>query len=1162
MNITNLLCELDIQGVKLWQENGQLKIRGPQSVLTSAITEQLRIHKEQIINLLLQYDNRGLTAEIKPLIPAIQDRYKPFPLTEIQQAYWVAFTGGFELGDITPHIYVELSRNDLVKQRLTRAWQQLIARHDVLRTVVLPSSEQQVLAETPDYEIQYSDFRQLNEQDKNAALETIRYTFSHQCFDPTHWPRFALHVVQITDSNFRIGVSLDLSAIDFVGILKLINELSQLYENPVVELPQLEITFRDYVLAEEKLRHTQLYKHSQQYWFDRIDSLPPPLQLPQAKQSSELKNYHFKNYTAILSAELCQVLHKRAKQFNITLSTLLLSAFAEILTLWSDSPRFTLNLTQYRRLSLHPQVNQIIGDSTSIILLAVDHTQQESFITRAQRLQQQIRQDLNYPYINGVTVLRELARRQQRFQQGSALMPVVFTSAIGLDASNLDSSSQNNFGERIYGISQTPQVWFDHQVFELGGNLYLCWDVIEELFPEGLISDMFAVYQEFLTALGNSEAIWHTLYRGLVPADQLAQRQIINSTQKPVSEGMLHTLFLQHVKQQPEASAIITTQRTLSYQELYQEANQIGHVLRQLGAKPNKLVAIVMEKGWEQVLAAYGILFSGAAYLPIDPELPQQRICQLLTNSEAKIVLTQPHLSEDIRWPEGILIRCIGNNDFIDADNSPLMDMQVPDDLAYVLYTSGSTGIPKGVMLDHRGPVNTILDVNQRFKMTKNDRVLALSAMSFDLSVFDIFGIHAAGGAIVIPDPSHRKDPGHWVDLMQQHKITFWNTVPALWQMLIEYLLPQPEKIPAYLKKVFLSGDWISLGIPAQIRSIWPQIEIVASGGGATEASIWNIFYLMDKVDPTWKRIPYGKPMNNSTFYVLNELLENRPVWAAGELYMGGIALAKGYWHDPEKTREKFIIHPITQERLYKTGDLGRYLPDGNIEILGRLDFQVKVNGYRIELSEIEAVLITHPQIDKAVVIYQNDGSNKQLIAYWIAKLAQAEPTEEDIKKYLLASLPEYMIPTVYIRLNELPLTTNGKLDKEALPKPQITAGKLSQKTAPQTEVETRIADIVCRTLNLSSNNNINIEDNLFDLGANSLNIVQLHAKLKTEFTQDIPIVEIFRHPTIRALAVYFTQADNSQPDIETIKVKMQKQKEFLAKQKTLRTKRVLKEET
>jgi amino acid adenylation domain-containing protein len=726
----------------------------------------------------------------------------------------------------------------------------------------------------------------------------------------------------------------------------------------------------------------------------------------------------------------------------------LLAAYVEVLKVWSKSPHFTINLTLFNRLPLHPQVNDIVGDFTSLTLLAVDSSGQEGFEVRARRIQEQLWEDLDHRYVSGVRVLRELNQRQ-----GGRLrtaMPVVFTSVLNQATSDQESSTPFNLGAagqeafgfvdsegEIYSISQTPQVWIDHQVGEQGGVLIFNWDAVEELFPEGLLDDMFDAYCRLLQRLADEDMAWQQTLRQLVPipTSQQEQQTAINATEAPISDELLHTLFTTQVKQRPNQEAVVSSRRRLTYRKLQRHSNFIHRWLQENGARPNQLVAVVMEKGWEQVAAVLGILSSGAAYLPIAADLPKERLWYLLEHGEVELVLTQSWWNTQLTWPEGIQRLCVdsvGEGE----DDSFLTPVQQQEDLAYVIYTSGSTGLPKGVMIDHRGAVNTILDINHRFGVKSEDRVLALSSLSFDLSVYDIFGTLAAGGTIVIPESSARRDPAHWAAVMTQEQVTIWNSVPALMEMLVEYLEGRDDLLPAFLRLVLLSGDWLPVTLPDRIKSLNSGLEIV-SLGGATEASIWSILYPIKEIDPTWKSIPYGKPMLNQRFYVLDEALEPCPVWVPGQLYIGGIGKAQGYWRDEAKTRASFITHPRTGECLYQTGDLGRYLPDGNIEFLGREDFQVKIQGYRIELGEIESTLIQHPSVQAGVVTTVGDlHGNKRLIAYIVLEQEIVSYTEE-LRHFLRTKLPEYMVPSTFVKLDALPLTPNGKIDRRALPTPK-----------------------------------------------------------------------------------------------------------------------------
>ncbi|MGL4618100.1 amino acid adenylation domain-containing protein [Chroococcidiopsis sp.] len=1125
MNLHLLLNALSNQGVKLAANGDSLAVDAPKGVLTTELRDSLIQHKAEILELLRQNSLNHTT--LPTIVPEPYNRYEPFPLTDMQHAFWMGRSGVFELGNVANHGYYEIEGKNLDLERLNAGLQKLIDRHDMLRAIVLPDGQQQILETVPPYQIEVLDLRGKEQKEIESEIEIIRDRLSHQVLPADRFPLFEFCVTLLDEARFRLHISYDLQIFDAWSLFRLFDEWFQLYQNPQLELQPLEISFRDYVLTEQKIQQIQLYERSQNYWLGRLDSLPPAPDLPLEKRPSELKQHLCKRYAGRMEQTQWQQLKQQAAQAGLTPSGVLLAAFTEILTVWSKNPKFTISLALFNRLSLHTQVNNLLGDFISVTLLSVDNSNSDPFTQRAFRLQQQLWQDLEHRYFSGVRVMRELARRKGT---APSAIPIVFTSTLGLDALGQETSTFSHFGKLVYGISQASQAWMDVQVWEEKGELTFNWDVVEELFPPGLIQDMFGAYCQLLKDLASSEAVWLETNRQLLPASQLEQRSLVNDTAAPISEQMLHTLFTTQVAARKNEPAVISSQRHLTYQELHELSNQVGHKLRSLGVSANHLVAVVMEKGWEQIVAVMGILAAGAAYVPIDPNLPQERREYLLKNSQVSIVLTQSWLKEKLADSKEIVI-CLDNQDIANESKQPLEPIQTPDNLAYLIYTSGSTGVPKGVTIAHRGVVNTIIDINQRFHVTPGDRVLALSSLSFDLSVYDIFGTLAAGGTIVVPDSCSDRDPAHWANAIVQHQVTIWNSVPALMQMMVDYAADNSQVL-ANLRLVLLSGDWLPLTLPAQIQALAKDVRVI-SLGGATEASIWSILYPIETVDPAWKSIPYGRPMVNQRFYVLNELLEPCPVWVAGELYIGGIGLALGYWQQEAKTAASFITHPRTGERLYRTGDLGRYLPDGNIEFLGREDLQVKIGGYRIELGEIESVLIQHPAVDKAVVVVAGQQLNeKRLVAYAVV---HQEIFCHELQCFLREKLPEYMIPSAFMYLESLPLSANGKIDRRALPNPEVLLQEFEIAYAPpQNQLEQTIVTVWQTVLNLEK---VGIDRNFFEIGGNSLAIAQVYTKLKTALPNEIEhytsIVDLFKYPTIRSLAKYLDQVQETVPEAE-----------------------------
>ncbi|MCP4119510.1 MAG: amino acid adenylation domain-containing protein [Desulfobacteraceae bacterium] len=964
-----LLANVENLGAKIWEEGGTLRYSAPKGIMTPDVLAEMSANKEGLLEFLR---NRTEGSSGLPRIIPDPDRlHEPFALTDLQSAYLVGRDSSFELGNISCHAYVEMEKDGVDVPRLEMAWRKLIQRHDMLRAVMLPGGMQRVLKEVPPYEIKVEDLRPLSSEKAGERLENTRNTMSHQVLDAGTWPLFELRVTHVSDQISRLHFSLDQLILDGFSIQLLFRDLNDFYDRPDAGPEPLAVSFRDYVLAEARIPDTQEYLRSKQYWEKRIPDLPPAPELPLAKSPDTVESPEFSHRRLCLDAAKWNSLKDKAVARGLTPSGTVLAAYADILSSWSKKQKFTLNMTLFNRLPLHEGVMDIIGEFTSVNLLEVDNSERNTFTQRAGRIQSRFWDDLDHRYYSGIQVIREIGRNMSG--SGSAAMPVVFTSTLGVSgAEDEDSFDPSRFGRVVYCITQTPQVWLDNQTFEENGALVCNWDAVEEIFPDGMLDDMFEAYETLLNALATDDGVWATVRRDYLPAGQSAARKKANDTGVPLSRDLLHTLFAERAVLAPDRTAVISSAVTLTYGELSAIAGRISGILREKNVKPNILVAVVMEKGWEQVAGVLGVLYAGAAYLPLDAAEPAQRLAALLEDGDVDIVLTQSWLEDTVSWPENIRRVHVDTLPKGVGKDLPEMPVRTPGDLAYVIYTSGSTGKAKGVMIDHQGAVNTILDVNRRFGVGPDDKVFGLSGLNFDLSVYDIFGTFAAGATLVLPDADKTREPAHWSSLVARHGISIWNSVPAFLQMLAEYAQNGRKDDFSSLRLTLLSGDWIPLDLPAQIQALAENVEIV-SLGGATEVSIWSVFHPVKDVLPGWKSIPYGRPLGNQRLYALSPFMEDCPDHVPGDLYIGGDGMALGYWKDEEKTAASFIIHPETGERLYRAGDMVRYFPGGTMEFLGREDFQIKLNGYRVELGEIESVLKEHPGIRDAVVTLTPD---------------------------------------------------------------------------------------------------------------------------------------------------------------------------------------------
>jgi pyochelin synthetase len=616
---------------------------------------------------------------------------------------------------------------------------------------------------------------------------------------------------------------------------------------------------------------------------------------------------------------------------------------------------------------------------------------------------------------------------------------------------------------------------------------------------------------------------------------------------------LIQDLFAQQAARTPGNPAVISTSRTLSYADLLSMSRGFGHRLLALGVRPNTLVAVVMDKGWEQIAGVLGTLEAGAAYLPIDANVPQERLRLLLEDGEVEVVLTQSWLDEKLPWPPNVTRLCIDREDPGTNRAEPLSRVQSPDDVAYVLYTSGSTGKPKGVMIGHRGLVNCILETNRTFGVGPNDRALAVTALHHDMSVYDIFGPLAVGGAIVMPDRDGTRSPDHWVELIDRHHVTVWNSVPTFMEMLLVHTAAHKLTVRDRLRLAFLGGDWIPLSAPERIRAHFGDVQVV-SVGGPTETTVWNIWYPVKEVQAEWKSIPYGHPIANTRYYVLDEQLQDCPRGEPGELCCSGVGLLKGYWRNDEQTRARAALHPRTGERIYRTGDRGRFMPDGEIEFLGRIDRQIKINGQRIELGEIEATLLRQSGVKQAVVDAIELDGQKKLAAYIVPENVpeNGQPLQaHQLRTALESFLPAYMIPSSFLMMESLPLNANGKVDRSLLPA-QVAAPvparnePASGGSAVKEGMEEVISSVWKKVLGVE---HLGPSDNFFDLGGDSLLLVEVHAELQQTLNRKFSVTDLFQFPSIRALSNYL-DGQASQAASSEIAERIRKQRNALAKQR------------
>ncbi|MEH1123253.1 amino acid adenylation domain-containing protein [Micromonospora sp. CPCC 206061] len=1051
----------------------------------------------------------GAAAPHAPLTADLARRHEPFPPTDVQRAYWMGRKDDFALGGVGSHWYWEFDGEAVDLARLEEALNRLVARHEMLRVVFDADGRQRILPTVPRLEIPV-----LVGADE-AALAERREAVAHRVPDPSRWPLTHVWAARYGQGRTRIGFSFDYIALDALSIVIVFAELSALYRDLDAELPPVRMSFRDYVLAAPPADEVE---RAGKYWTARLSGLPPAPRLPLRVDPAHVTAPRFVRREARLSPDEWRSVTERAKAYGLTPAAVLLTAYAEVLAAYGDRPECTVNLTLFDRRDVHPDIDRAVGDFTSLLLVAYQPAAGEGFLDAVRRTQGQLWADMEHRAVSALWVLRELARHTG---DPTAGMPVVFTSALGVARELADLTFP--FGELVWGLSQTPQVWLDCQVMERAGGLAVNWDAAEELFQPGVLDAMFDQYVALLRRMAASD--WAAPVPSLLPAGQATVRARVNDTAAPSRARALHDRLFAVAARDPDRPALIWDAgdrgAVVTYGELVGRALRVGALLREHGVCPGDVVGVTLPKGPDQVAAVLGILAAGGAYVPVGLEQPAHRRDRIYRDAGVRLALT---------GAGDVLAGCtaLPIGEAAGVDPLPATVPVTPDALAYVIYTSGSTGDPKGVEIEHRAAANTVDDVNERYGIGPADRVLAVSALDFDLSVYDIFGLLGAGGAVVLVAEDDRREARRWAELVRRHGVTVWNSVPALLDMIL--VAARPGDL-ATLRCVLASGDWVGLDLPERLAAAAQKARFIALGG-ATEAAIWsNAYEVPAEVPAAWRSVPYGYPLRNQRFRVVDERGRDRPDWVPGELWIGGHGVARGYRGDPERTAERFVRHE--GERWYRTGDLGRYWPDGTLEFLGRADTQVKVRGHRIELGEVEAALAAHPAVSAAVAAVVGDGTGRRVAA---AVLADGGPVDAAaLRSFAADRLPPYAVPDPLLAVDEFPLTSNGKVDRRALARrlaarhdTGLAAGP-DDGAAPRTPVEHDLAEMWSRLLGVSP---VGRESSFFALGGDSISATRLAELVRRRYGIALPLRELLAAPTVAQLAALVTAAIED-PDVE-----------------------------
>lgn len=1101
-----LLIELEKLGVTFELTEEKLKYKDSQGNFSVDYKEKVKIYKNEIIEI-LKKERRA-----EKFLANGKTGITEYPLTEVQAAYLIGKTEAVKWGGIGCKGYIEVNFGAHTIEELSSAWELLVKRHEMLRAKVSENGFEIVERERIKYEIEVLDLRQVLKEDKEIALSKLRNKFNAYVFDTQNPPLFKVVITRQAEGNF-FHLLIDLIISDFASVQLLVSEMGKILKG--IPLKAVKTKFSNYALYNQQRKGSLKWYRDRAYWLKRLEELPEGPILPRdGRAASDCEDSHeFYRFQKHIDKMAWERIKEVAGEYGVTISAVLIGVYAEVIARWCVDKYFTLNLPIQNRPSVVEDVNTIVGDFTTVNLLAVDITQNISFVDRVKEITRQLMDDLEHNSFSGVEVLRELGKKNENKE---LLMPIVFTGVL---------QSKNDVGAIEYGFSHTPQVWIDCQavdeseVTDMTKGLMISWDCRKGAVKKSIVTEMFDTFIETVKFLGTKEASdWKRRLDVVVP--ELNTKRVSCEQIKMVAERpFIQQGFIEYARKNPGKVAVIDAFEKVTYGELLKRAKHIAGYLREkFGRSNEELIAIRMKKSAGQIAAVMGVLIAGFAYLPIDIKQPSARQEKILVRSGAIAELN-----------EKIVTKILATSEYHLEEK-----LEYRNPTAYVIFTSGSTGEPKGVKMSHAAVQNTLLALKDMYSVGEGDIVLGIAELSFDLSVFDIFGVLGFGGTLVLPNPEKGPDASHWGELINEYSVTLWNTVPAQAEMLDAFA----AKIGVYpsVRLVMLSGDRINTTLPGRLRKIMPNAKMI-SLGGATEGGIWSIYHEIGEIEekPT---ILYGKALPGQWMGVVDEDLQVCPQYVPGQIIIGGYSLADGYLSDNKLTEEKFIYIDGGKSRIYLTGDNGRYVENDDIEFLGRLDNQVKINGHRIEIAEIESVIRTMSNIEDCCVIYEQNMGKGILIAFVRNNMSSPFYTKEEYREYLNAYLPSEMIPSKFINVEKFPLSTNGKINRKALADSiQLDAKEgheieaiFEREKGKYVELANKIKKII---YSVSGENGLSYEDNLLENGFDSLVLSQISGRIVSDVqeAQGMRFDEILRisltRPTIMAIAQYIYDSKN-----------------------------------
>ncbi len=1050
------------------------------------------------------------------------------PTTFAQERLW--FLDRLEIGSAAYNLLTAFRISGKVNlPALQKSLADIVQRHEILRTVFSVKNELPIQAIVPSLLMDLPlvvDMKGCSEAERAAFIQEMLHGELTTTFDSEYGPLFYVKLFQFAEDDALLLLKAHQAAFDKASVTIFLEELSTRYNtyasDGLVNLPALPFQYGDYAAWQRGWMQGSTESRLLDYWKKHLNGASHVLELPTDRPRPTLLSFAGQACAFSLPANLTHQLENLSERLGVELSDVLLAAFQVLIFRYTNHEDMLIGTSVSNRLQVG--TDALIGNFMNLLVLRSQFSGETPFREVLKQVQQTMGEAIthqSYPFeklLDELKPERDISRPplvQVTFDYGeSSALPTLH----GLTVEELPIPSITS----RYDLSLS----IGHRDGGLHGKVEYCSDLFEASTTERMATH----FQMLLQGIVNNpdEAI-----AKLPLLTEPERHQVLvtwnNTRRDDLRMVCLHQIFEEQVIQTPDRIAVAFQDQQMTYAELNRRANRLAYFLIENGIQQDVVVAILADRNINYLIAMLATLKAGGAFLPLNTRQPVERQAQILTQCAAPIALGSDaflsilrEAAEKIPTPPKIhLIDDLLTLEGYGEENPPLRTTL--DSLAYMMFTSGSTGLPKGVMVEHRGMINHNYAKIADLGMTETDILAQNGPQSFDIMVWQFLAPLIIGGRVHIFEDDIAYNPIRLLDEIENVGITVLQIVPALLHIMIQEAETRAENRPTLqkLRWVVPTGEALPTEMCRQWLRLYPQIPLLNTYG-STECSDDQCHYPVTEIPAPEYRLPImtiGRPIFNMQIYVLDKWLQPAPIGVIGELYVGGIGVGRGYLNDPEKTQKAFIADPFTQDRpgakLYKTGDQGRYMPDGTIEFLGRVDHMVKVRGFRIELGEIEAVVAQHPAIKQNVVVVREEGNAKMLVGYVVSDAA-TPPTNAELREYVGGKLPDYMVPTLFITLDAMPLNANGKIDRKALPSPDISKAWDENYVAPRNEIEEDLAKVWAEVIKLPR---VGVRDNFFELGGHSLLAIRIFSHIDKKYGKQLPLGTLFRTPTIEQLA-------------------------------------------